>query len=42
MLAMLAATGTSVLHDVYVINRGYEDLPARLNALGADIETFYD
>ena len=40
LLAMLAARGTSTLRDVYVINRGYEDLPARLNKLGARISTF--
>ncbi|MPZ61861.1 MAG: UDP-N-acetylglucosamine 1-carboxyvinyltransferase [Propionibacteriales bacterium] len=42
LLAMLAARGTSVLRSVYVINRGYEDLAERLNALGAQIETFRD
>lgn len=42
LLAMLAAPGTSVLRDVYVINRGYEDLAQRLNALGATVETFRD
>ena len=42
LLAMLAAKGTSVLRSVYVINRGYEDLATRLNALGAQIETFRD
>ncbi len=42
LLAMLAAKGTSVLRNVYVINRGYEDLAERLNALGARIETFRD
>lgn len=42
LLAMLAAKGTSVLRNVYVINRGYEDLAARLNKLGARIETFRD
>jgi UDP-N-acetylglucosamine 1-carboxyvinyltransferase len=42
LLAMLAAKGTSVLRSVYVINRGYEDLAKRLNALGAQIETFRD
>jgi len=42
LLAALAARGTSVLRDVYVINRGYEDLPNRLNALGANIEVFRD
>ncbi len=42
LLAALAARGTSVLRDVYVINRGYEDLPNRLNALGARIDVFRD
>ena len=42
LLAMLAAAGTSVLRNVYVINRGYEDLAERLNALGATIEVFRD
>ncbi len=42
LLAMLASKGTSVLRSVYVINRGYEDLAARLNLLGASIETFRD
>ena len=40
MLAMLAGDSPSVLRDVYVINRGYEDLPERLGALGAEIEPF--
>ncbi len=42
LLAMLAAPGTSVLRNIYVINRGYEDLAERLNALGATIEVFRD
>ncbi len=42
LLAMMAAKGTSVLRNVYVINRGYEDLAVRLNRLGAHIETFRD
>ncbi|HEX4226838.1 MAG TPA: UDP-N-acetylglucosamine 1-carboxyvinyltransferase, partial [Pseudonocardiaceae bacterium] len=42
LLAMLAAKGTSVLRNVYVINRGYEQLAERLNLLGARIETFRD
>jgi UDP-N-acetylglucosamine 1-carboxyvinyltransferase len=42
LLAMMAAKGTSVLRNVYVINRGYESLAERLNALGAQIETFRD
>ena len=31
-----------MLRSIYVINRGYEDLAERLNALGATIETFRD
>jgi UDP-N-acetylglucosamine 1-carboxyvinyltransferase len=42
LLCMLAARGESVLRDVYMINRGYEDLPNRLNAIGANIEVFRD
>jgi UDP-N-acetylglucosamine 1-carboxyvinyltransferase len=42
LLAMMAAKGTSVLRNVYVIDRGYEDLAARLGSLGAQIETFHD
>ena len=42
LLAMMAAKGTSILRNVYVINRGYQDLAERLNALGAHIETFRD
>ncbi len=42
LLAMLAGKGTSVLRNVYVINRGYEQLADRLNLLGARIETFRD
>ena len=40
-LAALAARGTTILRDVYVINRGYEDLPRRFNQLGAQINTFW-
>ncbi len=42
LLAMLAAKGTSVLRNVYVIHRGYEQLADRLNLLGARIESFRD
>ena len=38
LVAMLAANGRSTLRNVYSINRGYEDLAARLRALGARIE----
>lgn len=42
MIGMLAAEGVSILRNVYNINRGYEDLATRLNALGAKIEVFRD
>jgi UDP-N-acetylglucosamine 1-carboxyvinyltransferase len=38
LIAMLAAQGTSILRNVYSINRGYENLVARLQKLGAKIE----
>lgn len=42
LLAMLAAPGTSILRDIYSINRGYEDFANRLNSIGAKIETITD
>ncbi|MDB5244515.1 MAG: UDP-N-acetylglucosamine 1-carboxyvinyltransferase [Parcubacteria group bacterium] len=38
LVAMLAASGRSTLRNVYSINRGYEDIVARLQKLGASIE----
>lgn len=38
LIGMLAAEGESMLENVYPINRGYERLHERLQALGADIE----
>lgn len=38
LIAMLAASGVSVLRNVYSINRGYEDMAERLNRIGAKIE----
>jgi UDP-N-acetylglucosamine 1-carboxyvinyltransferase len=38
LIGMLAAEGTSVLHNVYSINRGYEDLVTRLRSIGGNIE----
>ncbi|MEK7602351.1 MAG: UDP-N-acetylglucosamine 1-carboxyvinyltransferase [Patescibacteria group bacterium] len=38
LVAMLAAEGTSVLRNVYIVNRGYEKLVTRLQSLGAHIE----
>lgn len=42
LIAMLAARGTSILRNVYSINRGYENLCERLQKLGAKIEIFSD
>ncbi len=42
LLAMLAAPGVSTLRNIYVINRGYEDLANRLNGLGAKISVIKD
>ncbi len=42
LVAMLGAKGTSILRNVYSINRGYEDIAARLNAIGADITLLND
>ena len=40
LVGMLGATGTSILRNVYSINRGYEDLASRLSKLGAKISVF--
>ncbi len=37
LIGMLGAEGTSVLRNVYSINRGYEEIATRLNAIGASI-----
>ncbi len=42
LIGMLAAPGTSMLRNVYTINRGYEDIAERLNALGAQITVLHD
>lgn len=38
LIGMLGAKGTSILRNVYSINRGYEDLAERLTKLGAKIK----
>ncbi len=38
VIAALAAQGTSTLHGVGIIRRGYEDFLGKLAALGADVE----
>ncbi len=37
LIAMLAASGDSILRNVYSINRGYEEIAKRLNSIGAKI-----
>ncbi|MFT5970074.1 MAG: UDP-N-acetylglucosamine 1-carboxyvinyltransferase [Flavobacteriales bacterium] len=37
LIAALAAEGTSTIHNIEQIDRGYENIDARLKALGADI-----
>ena len=38
LIAALSANGTSQIDNVVQIDRGYEDIEARLNALGAHIQ----
>ena len=38
LISMLVAPGTSILRNVYMINRGYEEISERLNSIGADIK----
>jgi UDP-N-acetylglucosamine 1-carboxyvinyltransferase len=38
MVAMMGAEGTSILRNVYSINRGYENIAERLNKIGAKIK----
>lgn len=38
LIAMLGAPGKSILRNVYMINRGYEEIAKRLNSIGADIK----
>lgn len=42
LIGMLAAGGTSMLRNIYTINRGYEDLAERLNSLGAKITVVHE
>lgn len=37
LIAALSASGTSVIHNIEQIERGYQDIDIRLRALGADI-----
>ncbi len=38
LISMLGASGKSILRNVYMINRGYEEIATRLNSIGADIK----
>ena len=38
LIAALSANGTSQIDNIAQIDRGYEDIEARLNALGANIK----
>ncbi len=38
LIAMMATPGTSILRNVYMINRGYEDIAQRLNSIGASVK----
>ncbi len=38
LIGMLGSNGTSILRNVYMINRGYEEIAERLNSIGADIK----
>ncbi|ETB63637.1 TPA: UDP-N-acetylglucosamine 1-carboxyvinyltransferase [Candidatus Nomurabacteria bacterium] len=38
LIGMLGAPGTSILRNVYMISRGYEEIAVRLNKIGADIK----
>jgi UDP-N-acetylglucosamine 1-carboxyvinyltransferase len=38
LISMLAAPSTSILRNVYMISRGYEEIAERLNSIGADIK----
>ena len=38
LIAALAAEGTSIIHNIDQIDRGYQDIEKRLNALGANIK----
>lgn len=42
LIAMLGAKGTSVLRNIYSINRGYENLVERLRSLGAKVSYLED
>jgi UDP-N-acetylglucosamine 1-carboxyvinyltransferase len=38
LIAALSADGKSVIHNIEQIDRGYQNIDQRLNAIGADIQ----
>ncbi len=40
LIAAMSAEGTSIIHNIEQIDRGYQDIDQRLNAIGAKIERF--
>jgi len=38
LIAAMSAKGNSTIHNIHQIDRGYENIDGRLNALGADIQ----
>jgi UDP-N-acetylglucosamine 1-carboxyvinyltransferase len=38
LIAALSAEGKSTIHNIEQIDRGYQNIDLRLNALGADIQ----
>jgi UDP-N-acetylglucosamine 1-carboxyvinyltransferase len=38
LIAALSADGKSVIHNIEQIDRGYQNIDKRLNALGANIQ----
>ena len=38
VIAGLAAEGETIVHDIYHIDRGYENYVGKLSALGAKVE----
>jgi UDP-N-acetylglucosamine 1-carboxyvinyltransferase len=37
LIAAMSAKGTSIIHNIEQIDRGYENIDGRLNAIGANI-----
>ena len=42
LIAALAAKGKTIINNIRQIDRGYQDIEHKLNALGADIRRFYE